>query len=285
MIYLISYATRQFFDSQQRLKESALKNGVDEVVSLKPVDIKNSEFYKQNNLILDDKKGAGLWLWKPYLILRQLEKIKEEDFLIYSDAGIEMVSDINPLIRLCQESPNNLVVFKTSDHLAMHYTKRDCFVLMEADSREFHQAESRIGGFIILKKNTFTLQFVHTWLKYCCDPRILSDQPNTCGLPNYEGFLGHRHDQSVLTILCLKNNLPAYRDPSQWGNHLKMPVYRKMGEFNYKSQYYNPDINSPYDTIFYIHRTRKYDLLYHLTLKIKNLRKHFLSESTILKSN
>jgi hypothetical protein len=37
----------------------------------------------------------------------------------------------------------------------------------------------------------------------CEDVRMVSDLPNTQGLPNLPSFSDHRHDQSLLTILAL----------------------------------------------------------------------------------
>ena len=33
--------------------------------------------------------------------------------------------------------------------------------------------------------------------------------PNSEGFPNYKGFKGHRHDQSILTNLSIKYNIPS----------------------------------------------------------------------------
>ena len=45
------------------------------------------------------------------------------------------------------------------------------------------------------------------------DPRILCDGPNTCGLPNFEGFRDHRHDQSITTILAMKHGIETFPSP------------------------------------------------------------------------
>jgi len=40
--------------------------------------------------------------------------------------------------------------------------------------------------------------------KYSTDKRIITDDPNTQGLPNYKGFIDNRHDQTVLSLLIKK---------------------------------------------------------------------------------
>ncbi len=50
------------------------------------------------------------------------------------------------------------------------------------------------------------------------DERLSTDSNNQCGLPNYEGFREHRHDQSIFILLTKKCGLLGFRDPSQYGN-------------------------------------------------------------------
>ena len=52
-------------------------------------------------------------------------------------------------------------------------------------------------------------------MKYCADERCVSDIPNQCGLENLDGFQDHRHDQSIITLLQLKYNLPCV-DGTYW---------------------------------------------------------------------
>jgi hypothetical protein len=53
-----------------------------------------------------------------------------------------------------------------------------------------------------LVRNTLAnRRFVEMWLDACTDARVLTDAPNTCGQPNLPGFVEHRHDQSVLSVL------------------------------------------------------------------------------------
>ena len=39
---------------------------------------------------------------------------------------------------------------------------------------------------------------------YACDARIITDMPNVCGKQNYRGFIEHRHDQSIFSLLTKK---------------------------------------------------------------------------------
>ena len=60
--------------------------------------------------------------------------------------------------------------------------------------------------------------------------------PNICGKENINGFLEHRWDQSILSLLAHKYNLELFRMPTQFGNHYKTKQYRIEGEFNCVNQ-------------------------------------------------
>lgn len=79
------------------------------------------------------------------------------------------------------------------------------------------------------------MSFVSEWLTYAQDSRIITDDKNIFGLDNYPGFRGHRHDQTILSLLAKKWGLTIYADPSQWGSGSN---------------------NRPFPTIFNHHRSR-----------------------------
>jgi len=49
--------------------------------------LEGTNFYKNNYKLLDDTRGAGWWLWKPYVILDAIERVEEDDIVVYCDCG------------------------------------------------------------------------------------------------------------------------------------------------------------------------------------------------------
>lgn len=281
-VYLVSFATPNFYNSQKKLNKSALQFGVDECIPFTNVDLKKTEFYQKNKVILDHERGAGYWLWKPFIILEAMKQADEGDIVIYSDSGAEVIESLQPLIDICLKQ-QGLLFFQvpsfTGKHTNIKWTKRDCLLLMDADYAEIHHAEQVAGSPHFYQKNTKHIEFIEEWLFYCEDPRILTDQPNTCGFRNYPDFLDHRHDQSVLSILARKKQIEIFRDPSQFGNHLKLEQFRKKGELPAGVQYsQTPCRNSPYGTLFDLHRKRTTPL----TSKISHVLK-WVAETQIKK--
>ena len=66
MKYLIVFGSEDYKFAKQSLVESAAPY-FDHCFSFSKEDIEE-EFYQANSKILDQKRGAGYWLWKPYFI-------------------------------------------------------------------------------------------------------------------------------------------------------------------------------------------------------------------------
>jgi hypothetical protein len=108
---------------------------------------------------------------------------------------------------------------------------------MGCDAPKYWNALMTNGAISLWINNDENIKILNEWLIYNRDIRILGDDPNMCGLPNFMEFKDHRHDQSVLSLLCAKYNFEIFRDPTQWGNE----------EINLFT-------NSPYSQLFNHHR-------------------------------
>jgi hypothetical protein len=250
-IYLVSYANERFVPDQALLAASALRFGVTDVRPWSQQMLHRTAFYSENKAILDLERGAGYWLWKPFIISETLKEMEEGDCLIYSDSGMKVVADLTPLFRIALERD---LVFFSGTGQCRQWTKRDCFYFLNADEPLFHEAQMVDASFLVLAKNSFVNSFMAEWLKSCRDPRILTDEPNTSGLPDLPGFIEHRHDQSVLSIFARRGNFEMFRHPSQFGNHSKSPEYRVAGEWTGIPYASEPFQNSPYGTLLDHHR-------------------------------
>ncbi|HEY2825955.1 MAG TPA: hypothetical protein VGJ04_00015, partial [Pirellulales bacterium] len=183
------------------------------------------------------------------------------DVVVYSDSAIEFIADIHPLIEICLQGSGPML-FQTHDHLNIAWTKRDCLIGMDCDTPRFHRTQQLMGGLQIYRRCETSSEFVQSWLSYCFQEHLLTDSPNTCGLPNYPEFVEHRHDQSVLSLLAEKWRLPIYRDPSQWGNRWALPEFRPPGTSPIESSLVTGSVtalydNSPYGQLINHHRCRK----------------------------
>jgi len=167
--------------------------------------LKNSEFYIENKKILDLERGAGYWLWKPYLILEAMKTIRDGDIVFYIDCGDMFLKTITSYTTPILEKECCLLL--GGGFLQKDWTKRDCFYYMSCDSKDYLDVIQLEAGVQFWKKTSKSIQVLEEQIKFCKDHRILTDASNECGLPNYMGFKDHRHDQSVLTNLFVKYQL------------------------------------------------------------------------------
>lgn len=254
MTRLITYATPLFVLPAQVLRQSALKNGVDEVRIYTSEILNGTEFEAKNRHILSQKRGAGYWSWKPFLIQQELERMSPDDVLIYCDAGIEIIDSLAPLVDL-SGSLEVPVLVSDFNRISRVWTKRDAFVLMGLDSPEYYEVAQVVSGFTLWRRTEKTMAIVEEWLHYMQDYRICTDAPDECGLPPLEGFVENRHDQSVLSLLVAKHNIPIYRDPARYGDHWKTLTEGGRAEsLDWKAS--NSMAPSPYGTLINVHRFR-----------------------------
>lgn len=205
MIYALNYANKRFASAQKLNTKTAYINGVDKVYEYSPEDIEQ-EFYCKNRHILQTPKGNGFYLWKPYFIKRTMQLLEENDWLVYLDAGLYYLHRIPEYIQEMEKNGLDSMCKGTKENtlLEAYRTKRDAFVLMGLDTKEYVWTHQRGAGAILLKNNEKNRKLVEEWLYYAQDERIITDNPNECGLDNYEGFVENRHDQSVFSLLSKK---------------------------------------------------------------------------------
>lgn len=218
MKILYNYAHNRFLKSQEHCTKTGYEIGkFDKVYQFRFDDI-DSVFYNNNKSILNQSRGAGYWLWKYYFAVKLLndETINDGDYIFYCDSGSHFVNSIDYLIEVMERDSTPIITFR-QNHLSYIWTKKDMFLLMNADEPKYTHTGQRVGGWFLFKKNDLTKRFFQECLNYGCDPRILTDIPNQLGSLNYSGFIDHRHDESLISIMSKKYELFPYRNPSQHG--------------------------------------------------------------------
>ncbi len=214
---------------QKLLNQSAISAcNADEEIAWTRDDFLESRFYKNNKKILDQTRGAGFWSWKPYLILKTLDMVAKNDWVVYSDigkpykrgdparAGNFKIGNVmnTPFDALIDYADNNNGftpgVWIPHYGSAKTWTKRDCFVGMDCDQPHYHNSGQVQAGYSCWSNTKASREFLTQWLKWCQVEAVISDQVNIYGKPNFNEFRDHRHDQSILTNLVIKNNIRLF---------------------------------------------------------------------------
>ena len=239
-VYLISYSTSKFRLSQLVLGLSARVFGCNKVIVKTKKDLIPTDFYKAHEPILSQKRGAGYWLWKYYFINELIHKINDNDIIIYADSGLFFKGSINPLIEILTQKTKGILLFN-NNYLNRYWTKRDCFVKLSCDEENYYNSPLIFGGLQLFQKNAASIAFIEEVLRESVLDNIITDSPNIFGLPNLDGFIEHRHDQSVVSLIAHKKSIQLYPDPSQYKTKdfiYKFPDEYSLSEPLYKNSVY-----------------------------------------------
>ena len=238
MTRLITFTDSNMTIAADICKTSALQNNVHEVKIFTPKDI-DAKFYKANKAILDQPRGCGYWLWKPYLIDWELKKMKDCDYLVYADAGVEIVNNVNHII---DRMTGDVWLFGNMwQHL--HFCKADTFIPILSNQYYNYQGKQCQASVIVIRNTEYARQLVGKWLEWCCIPGMIDDSPSK--LPNNREFQDHRHDQAILTCWAIRDNI----DLHWW------PAMYNAGNFTYEKTGYT----DTYPVLFHHHRMRNSD--------------------------
>lgn len=257
MIALVNYADKSFYKKQKWNSFSAKTLGkIDKVYQYNETKIDSDFLIKNKENIKYKNKGAGNYFWKPYILNDALSKISYGDFLIYADSGSVFLKNIKPLINHLKNNNKDILCFQLP-LIEKQWTKRDTFILMDVDSDEFKDTPQILATYFLIRKSKFSINFINEWKNYCSDNRILSDDKNTMGKINHSTFIEHRHDQSVLSLLCKKHidNILVEGDASDYG-------YYPYRYYKYTNRLYTNEINYPYKG--FIISTRSEKIVYYL---------------------
>jgi len=206
---LISFGSSGYSGTLNKLKESA--NGFfDEVILYDEEKI--SDFIQTHQEHFKYTRGFGYWVWKPYIILKTLEKCDEGDIVFYSDSTVLFTDSPTELFDILKIE--DICLFSTT-YKNRTYTKYDTFTLMGLTDDKYIDGEHANAAFILIKKSDKSVSFIREFLSNCENINMISDE-NKSGV-SIEGFSQHRHDQSILSLMAIKYGIKLHRDPSQWG--------------------------------------------------------------------
>lgn len=249
-IYGISYASRHFNDRYNIITNLANQCGLfDTFKCFREQDIDNSfkEKYKE---IWNISKGGGYWIWKPYIISKMLEQMKDNDILVYVDSGChinitpESTKRFNDYINMINNSNTGLLRFQLT-HQEKNFTNRKTseyfknkFNIDDDSMNTYLKTFQILATVIILRKNDYTINFFNQVLEILDDDmNLFTDKYNNSHNSNNTSHNNinenHRHDQSIMSLLYKHSKGDLLIDDETWfGGH--------QGDFNTTLSYKYP---------------------------------------------
>lgn len=148
-------------------------------------------------------KGYGLWSWKPWLVSRELDSMRDGDILLYVDAGVELnpkgLGRFSYYLDLASRAG---FVFFSLNLQNRFWTKHDTGLV----TRENYFRNQVAATAFFIQVSDKSREFAKEWLQLCSweagshllDP--ISDSGETLEFQ-------HRHDQSILSSVVFKNEI------------------------------------------------------------------------------
>jgi hypothetical protein len=155
--------------------------------------------------------GAGWWWWKSVVCQISLNKIKKDDIILFLDAGcsinIKGEKRFWEYIELCDSGPG-FVGFGGGGYwseiggggvIEKIHTKRDLLLHLGCDSPKYTETTQLGSGLFFVKNNKFGKDLINQFVELSKNEHFLND--STSSNQEYNEFIAHRHDQSILSLL------------------------------------------------------------------------------------
>jgi len=222
-VYLCSFASPDLKISVNRfIKQSKALNFYKEIKVSGWNDLsKNRQKQIESFFKKGQKRLFGYACWKPEIILSYLNEIPENSILQYSDIGCSFnfkgINRLKDYIKITEE--NDILVFKYSEpnfnlkenikfqvYYEFQYTKADAWKYLNIDSNSnILKTEQIWSGTMFFKNNSYVKKILNEWIDVCKINNLIDD--NNSNEKNHENFIEHRHDQSIFSLICKKENI------------------------------------------------------------------------------
>jgi len=226
MNYLIFFGDDGFKYKKQLLKKEAELTGwFDEIIIHSPETV--SDFLNEHrDFVSKNKRGYGYWIWKPYIILKLLEQINEDDTITYIDCGASILNHkknkFDEYLNLLNNTDHPIIAFgehsNYPDYSEKHFQKMKILKKFNLDNdQEFLNSGQVESGIFICKKTDFTVKFFQEWLDLLLEDNysLVDDKDD---LKQLDCFIENRHDQSVFSILCKLRKVNILDLSESYGN-------------------------------------------------------------------
>ena len=243
-INFITYGNDKFKLAKERILKEALHFDVfNNIKGYGPEDLPNV-FYEKYKNILMNSRGGGYWLWRPLIIHDALEKMNDNEFLVYLDAGCVINKEgkerFLEYIDLLDKNKNNygIMSFQMSGNKGPgNLEKEKCWTIKQIFDYFDIEPESEIGnsgqylgGILIMKKNEHLKNYMKKYIQIILEkPDLCSDIYNNKNQHKY--FRENRHEQSITSILrkiegsVVIDGDESFMQPFGKGESLKYPFW------------------------------------------------------------
>lgn len=206
----ITYADGCCSQSVERNRQSALDVGVDSAHAYGRRDL-DPEWRERHAEVLAQRKGAGWWLWKPYLVLKTLRSDIvpwNTGVVIWLDAGNFYTGHPSSVVARALRA-SDISAMKLKCCIESDWTSVQALRLLDGLSYDIADTPQLGAYFLLFRKTTTTLAFVEDWLRHAEEPAILMESGRDENMENAPGYQRHMADQSIFSVLFKQRGFEA----------------------------------------------------------------------------
>lgn len=165
--------------------------------------------------------GFGFWVWKPQVILQAMELVEPGDLVHYVDIGCHLnphgAARLQVYFATALTSETGVMAFYAGPPGALHeygpgrpvspvrdglWCKGDLLDHLAVRERpDIIDTPIVEAGHVVVRVGAEARDVIAAWAAVpAADFSLIDDTPSRA--PNPEGFVQHRHDQSIFSILC-----------------------------------------------------------------------------------
>ena len=138
MKVFLTYGDERFVLSRKRISLEAQNiNFFDKIITetegvkndLEIIDCLKNPYFKH---VFNSRRGGGYWMWKPYVIYKNLQLLNDNDILVYTDSGSTIpnnkytIDKLNEYVNIVENSEKGILAFR-NPFTESHWTKGDVF--------------------------------------------------------------------------------------------------------------------------------------------------------------
>lgn len=205
-IHFVTYGNSLYNNSKKRLHEETSNSGWFNTINIFGPENLSEEFKHEFSDILQKPRGAGYWIWKFDIIKQHLTKLANNDILIYMDAGCSINTNgktrFNEYIELLNNSSESIISFQCKGAIENRYTNKELFHHFNMNVND--NSGQFVGRILIMKNTEKMIKIIDECINVLrTDHLLVTDHYNK--MEQFSGFIGNRHDQSILSLVRKKH--------------------------------------------------------------------------------
>ena len=210
MINLLILKTSNYDHNRinNKLFDKSYKDIIDNTICLSENDLDDYITNVINNIIRKyGGRGYGYWIWKPYIILQELNKLKDNDILIFVNAHVDFDTiAFDNIIKYLYSSDKPLIIASAGWNDYMYTTTKLKNVIEKYLNYKFSEDELNSfqyeAGIVFMKKCDFVINFYKQYFDIMINNIDAITDVYNDDKTNHSTFIENRHDQSVCSLLA-----------------------------------------------------------------------------------